>query len=639
MPSQAFSTLDTALSNGAPQLRQAVAQVVDLSGQIERGQAAMPLRDHFESLRSALGTAPFTIVLVGLDADSRAAALDWLCRDEGQAPQQNGSPLTPGLAEIHLNPIAPRGVQGVRLLVPESLHALVQSPALVARLRTEAHLIAVAGPAELELGIEEAAILKEFAADALATWVITCGTGCAPVLPASPAPPIRTAADQGWRAVLEGGTIPRVHLGKVHPTAGDPDVGDPAAVDSENGVPLPPVPAVMVESDSGVRGGLLGCQHARRFEGAFDMLEERIQQDVRQQTSRRQTLLRRSTVLGDTGNDRALRETTEGLRGEIGQRVAALNSELEENHRERMLPGAVSENRIKNFLEDVGAADLTHEGTGRVVHVSAGTDCLKRGEQLLHELLQAALHEDLARLAPELQSLTQHVATKLPGIDAQNIPPSQDRFDETSLWESIKKTIHLNPRYRGEIFEKAGAEAVFEWVMHGRRPMMLLTILASMGVPLLSELRARLAPVMIVIFAAGLIWARRSFREEKQEKVEREVIRLRDALEAEIRSTYEKTLRDWQARAVQQLREIEKVLLREMDERVKAWVASTGSRSVAERVELQTKLKAVENRLRELDGLFSQVGRIRQTAVGIRQTLEHETRSALNNLQHAARMT
>ena len=94
MLSQPFPPPDTALLDGTPQLRQALAQVVDLAGQIERGQAAMPLREHFEALRSALDTGPFTIVLVGLDADSRAAARDWCCRTAAQGPPQAAnSPL------------------------------------------------------------------------------------------------------------------------------------------------------------------------------------------------------------------------------------------------------------------------------------------------------------------------------------------------------------------------------------------------------------------------------------------------------------------------------------------------------------------------------------------------------------------
>jgi hypothetical protein len=53
---------------GVSQLRLAINQSSDLAAQIERGQAAMPLRDHFASLATSLDTAPFTLTLLGLDS-------------------------------------------------------------------------------------------------------------------------------------------------------------------------------------------------------------------------------------------------------------------------------------------------------------------------------------------------------------------------------------------------------------------------------------------------------------------------------------------------------------------------------------------------------------------------------------------
>jgi hypothetical protein len=70
------------ISQGLGQLRAAIGQAADLAGQIERGQAQMPLRDHFEDLARGLETSPFTLTLLGLDAASRGAALGWLCGTE-----------------------------------------------------------------------------------------------------------------------------------------------------------------------------------------------------------------------------------------------------------------------------------------------------------------------------------------------------------------------------------------------------------------------------------------------------------------------------------------------------------------------------------------------------------------------------
>jgi hypothetical protein len=249
-------------------LRMAIGQALDLAGQIERGRAVMPLRDHFAALAESIDTAPFTLTLLGLDAASRAAALGWLCGEDYhvlsvEAPgavglvevqmaergyvlaksgrRQEFDRLEPFLEAVraadlvrqgdadawlepmHLELAAPPGMQGLKLLMPESVAAVAESHVLLARLQSESNVLAVAGPADRELDEPAAGAIRALAADALATWAITCG-------PSLPDP-----RRWGWAEALDGIRLPSVHL--------------------EPGGPAPPLPDFLLDRRSTARGG------------------------------------------------------------------------------------------------------------------------------------------------------------------------------------------------------------------------------------------------------------------------------------------------------------------------------------------------------------------------------------------------
>ena len=224
---------------GIGQLRSAIGQSSDLAAQIERGQASMPLRDHFEELARSLDGAPFTMTLLGLDAASRAAALGWLCGEDyhilsievpgavglvevqlaergyvlvKSGRRQEFDRLEPFLDAVraadlvrqgdadawlepmHLEVAAPRGLQGLKLLMPESPASMAESPTLLARLRSESNFLVVAGPIDHPLEESAAAAIRDLAADAMATWVLTCGPIRPPATWRPAGPPCSAAA-------------------------------------------------------------------------------------------------------------------------------------------------------------------------------------------------------------------------------------------------------------------------------------------------------------------------------------------------------------------------------------------------------------------------------------------------------------
>ena len=85
------------------------------------------------------------------------------------------------------------------------------------------------------------------------------------------------------------------------------------------------------------------------------------------------------------------------------------------------------------------------------------------------------------------------------------------------------------------------------------------------------------------------------------------MIRLRETLRSEVRRLYEQTLGDLSKRAGQHLGGVVSRMGQQVDEHVKARVAEMARDLSCERAELQEKLKAVDNRLREMGTLIQQV--------------------------------
>src|SRR5262249_13000316 len=83
-------------------LRRVLSQAAEVASQLERGQAHMPLCDHLAALESDLKRAPFVLLVLGLDRESREAILSWLGGSAGEALSAIDLPSPCELLEVQL---------------------------------------------------------------------------------------------------------------------------------------------------------------------------------------------------------------------------------------------------------------------------------------------------------------------------------------------------------------------------------------------------------------------------------------------------------------------------------------------------------------------------------------------------------
>jgi hypothetical protein len=501
---------------------------------------------------------------------------------------------------MHLEVAAPRGVRGIKLMMPESPAAIAESPALLNRLRSESNVLVVAGPIGYEFDGPASETIRNLASAAQATWAIACG------------PADRDSPAKGWADRLDGARLPAVYL--------DPNAAPP------------PVPDFLLDGGSDVRQGILACHQARRLESGLELLDDHIQQDLRQHEARRKALMRRNLTLNDTTEERALQDAAGAIRRALDESREKIEAELAERERERLLPTSVPNNKINNLLEDLTTDDIARETLGRIVQLSVAPGVRQAVRRLISDLVQADLHADLERLNPSTTAMTQEVVAMLDaaGGGVLAIPP--ETLDEATVWKLLQDSIHLDSRYRSELTQKGTRERLFEFVMHCRTPVFLMTIVVSPLCAFWPGLRDPLLKLSPFLFLGGAYWAYRGLKDEEHNATEREVIRLRETLRSEVRRLYEETLDDWSQRAVQHLNGVVSRIGQKVDERVKARLVEMARESGGERVELQDKLKAVDIRLRMLGALVQQVGRVRQTTAEAGLALERSARDAIRNI-------
>jgi hypothetical protein len=377
------------------------------------------------------------------------------------------------------------------------------------------------------------------------------------------------------------------------------------------------------------RACLSAVQQAARLVTALAMFDDRLAKDLRQLDVRRRGLLRRSAALGEGQRERAAREAAGRARQVLDIAIDTLDIRLGEALRERTLPTSARANQIKNLVEDLTVDDLVEEEAAHAVRLRVGPVFLGRVAQAVRVWADEDVTGDLALISERLPVAAADVAATLASGELPPVQLRVPRADETADRDAIIRTVHLDFHQQAE----SPRRGFFDVIMHGRRPVLLITMALSLGGAAFgaaTHLMVAFAPALVVVFGVGLVWSVGQLRRERQERVEAELLRIRLALEGELRRLYEQAVRDWQGQAVRRVREAHRDLARQLDEATRVAAAEAARQTAAERAEVQEKLRLADSRGRELSSLGSQVERLRQAAADVQAAADHALQACLD---------
>ncbi len=331
------------------QIHQVSQQGQVVCEQLERGQADTPLAEHFRQIERDVNGAPFSIVLVGLTAEARTAVLAWLygkdfsvlsvnvtqqlglveisLRERGYTIEQSNGErlefdrldpfikaleqadiLSPYDGKNWIDPVrlgvnSPKGLQGLKVFMPESPEMILKNPGLLNRVITQANLLVVAAPLRYELTDPDQQAILEISQNMDGFW---------PLLIVDELEEDSSLPEIGW---WQKHKAPTVQL-------------KPQLLTSHISANIPPM---LQDIDDKTRQSLFLFLQAQRITHASEAVEERYQQEMRQLQSRKNREQRKSkTGKSENNNNVSSRHDWDDIRSTLNDELTKINKKTQE---------------------------------------------------------------------------------------------------------------------------------------------------------------------------------------------------------------------------------------------------------------------------------------------------------------------
>ena len=183
--------------------------------------------------------------------------------------------------------------------------------------------------------------------------------------------------------------------------------------------------------------------------------------------------------------------------------------------------------------------------------------------------------------------------------------------DNRSLWEPLAEMLDLDIKYRGEIPRRGFMQRLGE----GRRvvfvALMALSLVGSfVGFNIRQAAWAGI--VFLILFVGVVAYTFKSWQREEDETLSKEIERVRESVAAEFNRVLNEILREKQSRLQQTLDEIKREALTKLDSALREAQLSKAQATESERRDARSKLKLIDQRLKELNGLNQQITKLRQ---------------------------
>lgn len=591
-------------------LRQALDDLQRAAGVLERGQADTPLADELARIQGLGPRDPLTIVILATDEETRARALSWALGlsasdrepllatppvripDLQVGPRQPGEPLPP--AGDLAGRISAAGGAGLTVGLPAALETLVICPApadVVARSTrlTGSRLVIVAqrvrqDPSELQAAVDE----------------------------------LTSAGAVLWRVAFQGPTDPSLRPGL--PPAGVVALAPISVADDLT----PEANLISGPRAQDVRRQIAALEQARAGLAASEMIGDRRQAEERLLQARQRREVDQARPADAATPDDESRQRLDRLKGQVAEELGRLTQDLRDSGRRAGLRNSEIYQLSEELLGNLRGQDLAQEPAGKKIRLSLKPEVAEELKARFTEALKGQIEADAERIRLAVARLDEAFdrAGAEMGVPERMRMGPPDVVDE--IWTPIEEALHLQVRYRGEMRKRGFVQRLGE----GRRLLfVVLMVLSLIGGFLGFNVRRMtgLAPVFLLVFLGAVGWTFYSWRKEDDINFDDELLRLRDVLSPELSRMLGDVLRERQARLQGVLEDVRRNALGGIDTLQRAAGAARLQRAEGDRRSARTRLKAVEDRLREVQGL----GPALQRAVGGLERAAGEARREL----------
>jgi len=133
----------------------------------------------------------------------------------------------------------------------------------------------------------------------------------------------------------------------------------------------------------------------------------------------------------------------------------------------------------------------------------------------------------------------------------------------------------------------------------------------------------------LLLFFGAVFYTFRSWRREDAERLETEVVRVREQLEQEARRLIGEVQKEKQAKLAEALEQNKRTLLARIDDALREATEQEQSNQVASRDKARARLKRLDQQLRELQQLQPRMIRLNSELTAVENELTRNAREAL----------
>lgn len=428
-------------------------------------------------------------------------------------------------SEIDLEPLrmklkGPAHLNGLCLLIPQSLDALVRKPALLSTLADQADWIFLAGTSQTKLSTTQREAIQ---------LVLDHVTGLQSVmqpLPDSPTTP--EAAEEwwkGWKVTLSLGLV-RTGTELLR-----------------NRLSLLTAPT------SELRQYLVETRLHRQLEMTLALMDEETQQAQRQ-LGTRLNLTKEGLVGPEGAGD--LRKAAEAIRSRLTEELDSLNRAIERETKAALAPDGAINRRLRDGATSINADDIEQTHAEAAIKLSLASDTQSRLTQIVLILARERLAGDTQQLREGVECSLRDAESTLEKIAGFRQKLALDFPEESALWESISNVARPEIRYRGEM----PRPTLGSRLSAARQGIMSLMVAGTIlgGAAALTggndggqNIRTTLYALMLPLLVVGFLWTYVSFRKKERLTLEKEVEKLQDGVLSELRRVVQEINREQQS--------------------------------------------------------------------------------------------
>jgi hypothetical protein len=443
--------------------------------------------------------------------------------------------------EVDLEPLrvklkGPAHLNGLCLLIPQSLDAVVRKPALLSTLADQADWIFLAGTPGTQLDEPTRRSIQ---------LVLENVTGLQNVMVPEEAPAPATPEEwwKNWRVALSLGLV------------------------KQGSEAMRARLALLTAPDSELRQYLVESRLLRELDMTLALMNEETQQAQRQVGTRLN--LAREGLAGTTAtND--VRRTSEQIRTRFGEEMENLVRATERDTKAMLAPDGDTNRQLLAGATAITSDDIEQTQGETTVKLTLADHVSRNLGELLAGLGRQRLASAIQQLGEGLECSLRDAEKSLETATGVRHKLSYVLPDETELLNVLGQVSRPELRYRSEM-PRVTLGSRFNAARQGIMGLMILGTVAAGAVALTGDasgggdIRTTIASFMLPLLIIGFLWTYVSFRKKEQQTLAKEVDKLHDGVHAELRRLSQELFREQQSALSQAIQKISRQVQQQVE--------------------------------------------------------------------------